>query len=174
MKGEFILKMKVKNLVTPHIENLILDDNDSSKHPSTTTILGSSTRGSPSNASSSSSSTSSQATSPSSSSSTSSQATSPSIPPRKTRSLKEIYETSKYANDHFALVSSPNVEPINFKEACFVEPWVQAMEDEMSQIQINDTWELVELPHGKYSIVESGFTSLNLIWMEAFQNIRHI
>ena len=76
--------------------------------------------------------------------------------------MKEIYETSRYANDHFALVSSANVEPINFKEACFTEPWVQAMEDEMSQIQKNDTWELVELPHGKSSIVVKWIYKLKL------------
>jgi hypothetical protein len=130
------------NLVTPYIENLIPDDNDSSKYPSTMTISGSSTRGSPSLVPSS----------PSTSSPVDTQAESPTSPPRKTRSLKEIYETSRYANDHFAFVSSANVEPVNFKEACLAEPWLKAMEDEMSQIQKNDTWELVELPHGRSSI----------------------
>jgi hypothetical protein len=129
--------------LTPHIENLIFDNNDQSLQPSVVRNAGSPSRSSPSNSSSS---------SPSTGSQVDTQTTPPSSPPRKTRSLKEIYETSRYANDHFSLVSSANVEPVNFKEACFVEPWVQAMEDEMSQIQKNDTWELVELPHGKSSI----------------------
>jgi hypothetical protein len=38
------------------------------------------------------------------------------------------------------------------KKLALDEPWVQAMEDEMSQIEKNDTWELVDLPHGKSTI----------------------
>jgi len=63
------------------------------------------------------------------------QVTSPSSPPRKTRSLKEIYETSRYANKKISLMSSAHVEPFNFNESCNDEPWVKAMEDEISQIQ---------------------------------------
>jgi hypothetical protein len=94
------------------------------------TISGSSTRGSPSLVPSSPSTSSPVGTqaesptspprrgspslvpsSPSTSSPVGTQAESPTSPPRKTRSLKEIYETSRYANDHFAFVSSANVEP---------------------------------------------------------------
>jgi len=115
--------------LTPHIENLIFDNNDQSLQPSVVTNAGSPSRIFPSNSSSSSS----------SGSHVDTQTTPPSSPPRKKRSLKEIYEISRYANAHFSLVSFANVEPINFKKVCFFEPWVQAMEDEISQIQKNDT-----------------------------------
>jgi hypothetical protein len=78
-----------------------------------------------------------------------SQAISPFSPPRKTKSLKEIYETSMYANHNFALVSFADVESFSFNEACSNDLWMQAMEDEISQIEKNDTWVLVDLPHGK-------------------------
>ena len=50
-----------------------------------------------------------------------SQAISPFSPLRKTRSLKEIYEPSRYADYNFALLSSAHVEPFNFNEACYNE-----------------------------------------------------
>ena len=81
-----------------------------------------------------------------------SQATSPFSPPRKTRSLKEIYETSRYADYNFALLSCAYVEPFSFNETCYNELWMQAMEDEIAQIHKNDTWVLVNLPHGKSTI----------------------
>jgi len=52
----------------------------------------------------------------------------------------------------FSLFSYSHVEPFNFKEACIDEPWVQAMEDEMSKIETNYTWELTDLSHGKFTI----------------------
>ena len=71
-----------------------------------------------------------------------SQAISPFNPPRKTRSLKEIYETYRYADYIFSLLSSAHVEPFSFNEAFSNELWMQAMEDEIAQIQTNDTWEV--------------------------------
>jgi hypothetical protein len=118
-EGGFYHKNEGKDKeLTPHIENLIFENNDQSLHPSFVRNAGSPSRNSPSN---------SYSYSPSTRSHVDTQTTPPSSPPRKTRSLKEIYETSRYAKDHFSLVYSANVEPINFKEVYFVEPWVQAM-----------------------------------------------
>ena len=117
-------------VISPHIENLIFDNNDQSLQPSTVRNALSPSRSSLSKASTSSLIKISQVDT---------QTTPPSSPPRKIRSLKEIYETSRYASDNFALFCSAHVEPFNFKESCIDEPWVQAMEDEMSQIEKNDT-----------------------------------
>jgi hypothetical protein len=107
--GVYLKNEGEDKVITPHIENLIFDNNDQSLHPSTVRNAGSPSRSSPSKASSSSLITRSHVDT---------QATPPSSPPRKTRSLKEIYETSRYVGDNFALFSSSHVEPFNFKEAC--------------------------------------------------------
>eukprot|EP00253_Pinus_taeda_P032917 PITA_32917 len=41
------------------------------------------------------------------------------------------------------------VEPQNVKEVCKDECWVKAMDEELEQIEKNDTWELVPRPHDK-------------------------
>ncbi|KAG8492199.1 hypothetical protein CXB51_009896 [Gossypium anomalum] len=58
------------------------------------------------------------------------------VPIRGTRSLAEIYERA-----HIALV-----EPTCFEEAVKHEGWKQAMADEISMIEKNQTWKLVEKP----------------------------
>jgi hypothetical protein len=63
--------------------------------------------------------------------------------------LEAIYETSMYVDDNYALFSYAYVKPFNFKEARANEPRAQAMEDEISKMEKNDTWELVDLPNGK-------------------------
>jgi hypothetical protein len=41
------------------------------------------------------------------------------------------------------------VEPHNFKESNTDEHWVKAMEEELDQIEKNETWELVPRPKDK-------------------------
>ena len=79
-------EVKVMN---PHIEGLICDNNDDSLHPSTTRYMGSPSQSSPLRAFTS---------SPTIRTHVESQAISPFSPLRKTRSLNEIYETSRYVD----------------------------------------------------------------------------
>ncbi|XP_058000540.1 uncharacterized protein LOC110654465 [Hevea brasiliensis] len=85
------------------------------------------------------------ASSPSSSSkgssSSSSNELSDETPPRKFRSLREIYES--YA---FALFAA---DPTTYEEVIKMEEWRYAMKEELMAIQRNDTWELMNLPNGK-------------------------
>ena len=41
------------------------------------------------------------------------------------------------------------VEPRSFEEAKMDEHWIKAMEEELSQIEKNETWELVPRPKDK-------------------------
>jgi len=41
------------------------------------------------------------------------------------------------------------IEPISFEEANKDEHWVKAMDEELYQIEKNDTWELVPRPKNK-------------------------
>ena len=80
-------------VMNPHIEGLIFYNNDDSLHPSTTRYMGSPSLSSPLRVPSS---------SPTIRTHVYSQAIYPFSPPRKTRSLKEIYETSRYVDHNFA------------------------------------------------------------------------
>ena len=51
------------------------------------------------------------------------------------------------ASSYRALLSS--TEPQNVNEACRDECWVKAMNEELEQIEKNNTWELVLRPHDK-------------------------
>lgn len=71
---------------------------------------------------------------------------------RKTRSLKEIYETSRYEDDDNELVNFSffsEFDPIYFEDAVKEIKWCDAMDEEMQAIEKNETWELVNLPTGK-------------------------
>ncbi|KAL0410958.1 UNVERIFIED_CONTAM: Retrovirus-related Pol polyprotein from transposon TNT 1-94 [Sesamum latifolium] len=65
-------------------------------------------------------------------------------PPRKTRPLSEIYETT----EQVLFVS----EPQSFEDASRDECWTKAMNEEMITIEKNETWKLVDLPKGKKTI----------------------
>ena len=52
---------------------------------------------------------------------------------------------------HFSLLST--VEPSNFEEARNGEHWIKAMEEELNQIEKNETWELVSIQKDKNVIV---------------------
>ena len=61
------------------------------------------------------------------------------------RSLQELYDQT----DEMHLVCLlADAEPITFEEAYREETWRKAMEEEMNSIERNDTWSLVDLPHG--------------------------
>eukprot|EP00253_Pinus_taeda_P025917 PITA_25917 len=57
------------------------------------------------------------------------------------RTRRTITEASSY----LALLSS--IEPQNLNETCKDECWVKAMNEELEQIEKNNTWELVPRPH---------------------------
>lgn len=73
---------------------------------------------------------------------------------RKTRSLRDLYESTQSLNiddlADFALFS--DADPLNYEEACLDEKWREAMDKEMNSILKNNTWELVDLPRGQKSI----------------------
>ncbi|RVW37270.1 Retrovirus-related Pol polyprotein from transposon TNT 1-94 [Vitis vinifera] len=77
--------------------------------------------------------------SPNLSSSSSSQS-SEETPPRKFRSLRDIYETTQVL---FV------ADPTTFEEAVEKEEWCSAMKEEIATIEKNETWELVELSEDK-------------------------
>lgn len=58
------------------------------------------------------------------------------FPPRKTRSLDDIYQ-----NCNLALLS---FEPQSFEEASKEKSWRKAMDEELKMIEKNHTWDLVE------------------------------
>ena len=62
-------------------------------------------------------------------------------PPLKVRSLREIYESS-----HVAYFSC---EPYTFEEAAKDKVWTEAMDTEISMIEKNKTWELIDKPKDK-------------------------
>ncbi|KAK3012932.1 hypothetical protein RJ639_008584 [Escallonia herrerae] len=75
-----------------------------------------------------------------SSSSTSSDET----PPRKVRSSREIYERCT-----FTFFAS---DPTYFEEAVEHEEWCEVMKEEITSIQKNETWELINLPDRRMSL----------------------
>ena len=77
-----------------------------------------------------------------------------SLLPRKTKSLREIYQDERYEDYdesvNFALFfhSDPIYIEDNFKE----KKWCKAMDEEIDAIERNETWELTELPPKKQVI----------------------
>eukprot|EP00253_Pinus_taeda_P028508 PITA_28508 len=55
--------------------------------------------------------------------------------------------TISEASSYLALLSS--TEPRNVSEACKDECWIKAMNEELDQIEKNNTWELVPRPNDK-------------------------
>lgn len=73
--------------------------------------------------------------------STTSSSSSNETPPKKFRSLKEIYETCD-----FALSIS---DPVLYSDAAKEQMWQNAMTQEINSIEKNNTWQLVDLPADK-------------------------
>eukprot|EP00253_Pinus_taeda_P035014 PITA_35014 len=59
----------------------------------------------------------------------------------------QIRRTLVGSSSYLALLSS--IEPQNVNEASRDECWIKAMDEELEQIEKNDTWELVPRPHDK-------------------------
>lgn len=53
----------------------------------------------------------------------------------------------RLANEEVCLISQ--IEPASIIEACQDVNWIKAMEDELEQIEKNNTWALVPRPKGK-------------------------
>lgn len=75
-------------------------------------------------------------------------------PPRKTKSLAEIYgQTRRMLEEEFSdFALFVDSDPINFDDAEKEEKWRLAMKEEIDAINKNQTWDLVELPAGKKCI----------------------
>ena len=71
-----------------------------------------------------------------------------SLLPRKTKSLRELYQDERYEDYdesvNFALFS--HSDPIYFEEGSKEKKWFNAMGEEIDSIERNETCELVELP----------------------------
>jgi hypothetical protein len=59
---------------------------------------------------------------------------------------------------HLALLSS--IEPSNFEEANKDELWIKSMDEELDQIEKNDTWELVPRPRYK-NVIDTKWVFIN-------------
>ncbi|GAB2301453.1 hypothetical protein Dimus_039376 [Dionaea muscipula] len=64
------------------------------------------------------------------------------------RTLQEIYEVTENENDVSLFCLLAECEPFGFQEAVEDKAWSQAMDDEISAINRNNTWQLVDLPMG--------------------------
>ena len=78
-----------------------------------------------------------------------------SLLPRKTKSLRVIYQEERYDEDYdesvnFALFCHSDL--VYFEEAMKEEKWCNAMDEEMDAIERNETWELTTLPPKKQVI----------------------
>lgn len=79
---------------------------------------------------------------------------SPPTAERRTRSLREIYDTTEEVDtmDHVYFAFFAGEDPITYEEASKEEKWVNAMKDEIKSIEKNGTWELTTLPSHKSAI----------------------
>lgn len=68
---------------------------------------------------------------------------------KKVRSLKEIYEQGEECLDFSSNIALFSYDPMCFEEPVKEEHWIKAMDEEIDSIEINQTWELVDLPEGK-------------------------
>ena len=78
-----------------------------------------------------------------------------SLLPRKTKSLREIYQDERYEGDYdesvnFTLFS--HSDPIYFEEDVNADKWYNAMDEEIEAIERNETWELPTSPPKKQVI----------------------
>ena len=75
--------------------------------------------------------------------------------PRKTKSLREIYQDESYdeyydESVNFALFS--HSDPIYFEEAMNEDKWCNAMDEEIDTIERNERWEFTTFPPKKQVI----------------------
>ena len=62
---------------------------------------------------------------------------------------RQVYNKKNYYRNLSYLALLSYTEPQNVNETCKDECWVQAMNEELEQIEMNNTWELVPRPHVK-------------------------
>ncbi|KAI4357118.1 hypothetical protein L6164_001086 [Bauhinia variegata] len=72
--------------------------------------------------------------------------------PRRTRSLRDLYDSTDMINNSSLLCLFADTEPLHFKEATQEEKWRFEMDEEIQAIQKNDTWELSTLTKGQKAI----------------------
>jgi hypothetical protein len=53
------------------------------------------------------------------------------------------------------------LEPKNFNEAITDDHWVKAMNEELDQIEKNNTWEMVQRPKVKTSLGPNGYLRIS-------------
>lgn len=88
----------------------------------------------------------------SSSNTTGTYSDSSSTPPRKFRSLQEIYNETREVDEEVGLCFLSMEEPTRYEEAVGDENWRRAMESEVDSIQKNGTWELSDLPKNQRAV----------------------
>ena len=68
--------------------------------------------------------------------------------------LSHLINFNELSNAHkcFIAHNSPHIEPHTYLEALQSAQWVSAMDKELSALQENNTWELVDLPKGKKAV----------------------
>lgn len=93
-------------------------------------------------------------TPPSNSPPSSSSSSSYESPPRKTRSMADLYgATRRILEDEFVdFALYANADPVAFEDAAKENKWRKAMDQEIEAIERNQTWELVKAPKEKKPI----------------------
>ncbi|KAL2938151.1 Retrovirus-related Pol polyprotein from transposon TNT 1-94 [Bienertia sinuspersici] len=70
--------------------------------------------------------------------------------PQKLNSVVVADTTETYAC--FSTACTKITEPQSFREAITQKVWVDAMNEELSALEMNNTWDIVSLPQGKHAI----------------------
>ena len=79
----------------------------------------------------------------------------PSLFPRKTKTLREIYQEESYDEDYDASVNFAffsHSDPMYFEEAVKEKKWCNAMDEEIDVVDINEAWDLTNFSPKKYVI----------------------
>lgn len=77
----------------------------------------------------------------------------PSSPPRRMKSLNELYKVTTFVDDYVMLYCHLVIyDHIMFEEAINDEKWRIDMDEKIGSIQKNDTCKLIPRPSGKKSI----------------------
>lgn len=73
---------------------------------------------------------------------------------RKVRRLLEIYQSTSTKNEsfHFSLMGHIQDEPLVFQEAVNQPKWINAMNEEITSIEKNNTWKLLDVLMHKKAI----------------------
>ena len=86
-----------------------------------------------------------------SSSSEDSDPTLSSLLPKKTKTLREIYQDERYEHydESVNFTLFVHSDPVYFEEAIKEKKWCKAMDEKINAIERNETWELIEFPPKK-------------------------